>query len=474
LADRPTVADLLAAPAARRLAERQARIAARSEQGCGECPHLPYCRGGCPYNAWAGGGGPVRDPHCPAYRALFDHLQRRLTTEMAAPENIDAVAARPWDGRGHPLLRRGPLIELVRPGPHPRQVARTAKRIVAAVELARGPDLPTVAARLVRMGICRTQASGEASLNALWRALYPPTQRLNNLYLHLTWRCQLRCDHCYARADAQGRGQADLPVADLTRLLRAAKEAGFRQVELTGGEPLLHRERDAMLDALTQARGWAAPMGLVLRSNLALLLDTQVLQRIALAVDRLVVSVDGDQTQHDARRGSGSYAAVVRNLDAYQDDAARMPGAAELCLAATIGATDRASEAEVAVRDLARRLGVSYIRIRRVLPLGRASEWKSAPIRARLTGDEDPMDRIEGGFRPLASCGLGENLHVEVSGDAFPCYAYTHRRHHLGNVVTDGLRAVIEGAGFAALSGCAVDSVQSRSECRTLLLTIRW
>ncbi len=273
--------------------------------------------------------------------------------------------------------------------------------------------------------------------------------------------------NCYARADGQGRGQPDLPVADLTRLLRAAKEAGFRQVELTGGEPLLHRERDAMLDALTQARGWAAPMGLVLRSNLALLLDTQVLQRIALAVDRLVVSVDGDQTQHDARRGSGSYAAVVRNLDAYQDDAARMPGAAELCLAATIGATDRASEAEVAVRDLARRLGVSYIRIRRVLPLGRASEWKSAPIRARLTGDEDPMDRIEGGFRPLASCGLGENLHVEVSGDAFPCYAYTHRRHHLGNVVTDGLRAVIEGAGFAALSGCAVDSVQSRSECRT-------
>ncbi|WP_172965266.1 TIGR04083 family peptide-modifying radical SAM enzyme [Candidatus Thiodictyon syntrophicum] len=457
LADRPTLADLLAAPAARRLAERQARVAARSEQGCGDCPHLPYCRGGCPYNAWAGGGDPVRDPHCPAYRALFDHLQRRLTTEMAAPENIEAVAARPWDGRGHPLLRRGPLIELVRPGPHPRQAARTAKRIVAAVELARGPDLPAVAARLVHMGICRTQVSGEASLNALWQELYPPTRRLNNLYLHVTWRCQLRCDHCYGRADSQDREQPDLAVADAARLLREAKEVSVRQVVLTGSEPLMHREWDALLEALTQARDWTSPIHLVLRSNLALPPGIDLLRQVALAIDQLVVSMDGDEATHDARREPGSDAAVVRNLGVYQQGMAQMPGAAKLYLAATMRRSDSDGAPGAAARDLAQRLGIKRVRFRSILSLGRAGEWGEPPTAVALGAHTDPMDLIAGGFQPVAGCGLGQNLHVEPSGEAFPWWYPDHgAQTYQGNVLAEELQAVIGRAGLMDLTKCKI------------------
>ena len=77
------------------------------------------------------------------------------------------MAAVPYDGQGHPLLRKGPLIELVRQGPHPSHAARTAKRIVAAVELARGPDLDAVADRLVKMRICRNRESAIVSLAGL-------------------------------------------------------------------------------------------------------------------------------------------------------------------------------------------------------------------------------------------------------------------------------------------------------------------
>ncbi|HDR73017.1 MAG TPA: TIGR04083 family peptide-modifying radical SAM enzyme [Methanoculleus sp.] len=51
---------------------------------CSECPHITYCRGGCPYNAIAPTGGEIRgvDPHCGAYRRILDEITERLNREM--------------------------------------------------------------------------------------------------------------------------------------------------------------------------------------------------------------------------------------------------------------------------------------------------------------------------------------------------------------------------------------------------------
>ena len=259
----------------------------------------------------------LRDPYCTAYRQVFDKIVRRTTEEMSSDENIEAVAAKPYDGNGHPLLKKGSLIELVRDGPHPSKVARTAKRIVAAVELARGPDIPAAAARLVEMGICRSQQSAEVSLEGLRRDLQPKPGVLNNLYLHLTFRCQLNCTHCYARADAHGHQQPDMPVEAVVRLVRKAKEAGFRQVVFTGGEPLMHLQHGQLdYKACNLSTGkWLRRAHACLRTNFALPLDTGALRTIALAFDQVVASVDGTPQTHDLRRGAGSYAATVRNWE---------------------------------------------------------------------------------------------------------------------------------------------------------------
>jgi uncharacterized protein len=116
LEDRPSLADLLASPVAQRMAERERRIG----EACAGCSHVSYCRGGCAYNAWAGGNAErLKDPYCDAYRQVYDDIVRRVLHELASEENLQAMAAQPYTGRGHPLLRRGPLIELVREGPHP-------------------------------------------------------------------------------------------------------------------------------------------------------------------------------------------------------------------------------------------------------------------------------------------------------------------------------------------------------------------
>ena len=111
-------------------------------------------------------------------------------------------------------------------------------------------------------------------------------------------------------------------------------------------------------------------MNLVLRTNLAMPLTCDDLVTVALAFDQVVVSVDGSEETHDARRGQGSYAAVVHNLEAYTAAmSSRHSGArnaAELSLACVMRAADIQGDPGWSVRDLARRLGV---RRAPVLPL---------------------------------------------------------------------------------------------------------
>jgi hypothetical protein len=278
--------------------------------------------------------------------------------------------------------------------------------------------------------------------------------------------------------------------AALAQVIRQAKECGFRQVVITGGEPLVHSQRDLLLEVLAEARSWAAPMNLVLRTNLAMPLTEDDLRRIALAFDQVVVSIDGTEATHDARRGPGSYAAAVRNIEAYQklhhgdtentekrtvghasgglgsepqslsspsphlcpsvesvDESSSSsirvdsrPFAvplfpAELSLACVLRTADIQGDAGHAVREVARRLGIRRTRFRPLLPLGRAADWDEPPTSEALGAHADPMDLIEAGFHPVASCGLGQNLYVEPSGQSFPCYAYHQPHSYLGNVI---------------------------------------
>ena len=103
-------------------------------------------------------------------------------------------------------------------------------------------------------------------------------------------------------------------------------------------------------------------------------------------------------------------------------------------------------------------LGIRRVRFRPLLPLGRAADWSEPPTSEALGAHLDPLELIEGGFQPVASCGLGQNLYVEPSGDSFPCYAYHQPHAYLGNVIELGLNQVLQSTGFRDLSAHNVDT----------------
>lgn len=438
--EQPGLDTLTEGPVWQALRARELSVA----EDCGDCAHFAYCRGGCAYNVFVRDGGSShpadrRDPHCEAYRRVFSHISDRALAEVFADENLEAVVEH--GANGHGMLQRGPLLQIMRGGPHPQKVAAHAQETVACVALAVSASSGEALEKLAHAGVITEPARALASLTALHERLHTPPGGLVNAYLHVTYACNLACTHCYATAGPHQSGPV-MAVADVDKLVREAASAGFGKAIITGGEPLVHPERDALLGTLADLRPVLKPLQIVLRTNLAGPLSETLLARLAAAADLIVVSVDGDEASHDARRGRGTYVRTVANLRQLVDSV-RQPAqtsAARVQLAATLTAATAGGVPGEAVRTLGRELNVP-VRFKPVLPLGRAADSGLAP--ERYSSLDDDVDMVACTPEPRATCGLGMNLYISPDGACFPCYALTGQQHALGNALADGLPTVL-------------------------------
>jgi uncharacterized protein len=90
-------------PSQKDLAESAAGVRMRAfkefvDRECKGCKHIRYCRGGCPYNAIAPTNGVIMgvDPHCPAYKRIFDEIADRFNQEMMGSLGLEmGESARP-------------------------------------------------------------------------------------------------------------------------------------------------------------------------------------------------------------------------------------------------------------------------------------------------------------------------------------------------------------------------------------------
>lgn len=451
----PSLEELMDSPVARKFMERQEAVKGR----CGTCKHYTYCKGGCTYNAWA--GEDAVDPYCESYKMAFEKIEAGLMSEMQTEENIQAIARNPFISKTqNPLLRKGALTELTRKDAHPVNMAGNAIKILSYVALAENDSKETAVDRLKSKGL-RINVD---YLRRIQTDLNRTNSPLNNLYIHLTYQCQLSCNHCYATVTT-GK-QEVMPVDEVMKLVNDARSLNFRQVVLTGGEPLLHPGLDSLLKQLEQKKKQLAPLHLVLRSNFVKKLREEEHKQLARAFSKIIVSVDGSRESHDRRRGAGAYDATIRNLELYQDIAATSPSAAELSLSCTLSNTKGSEDIRYSVKELTDRLGIRQVRFRPVLPLGNAENWDIPPVSEAISSYQDTEEVLIHGFSPVISCGIGQNLYVGPEGSAFPCYAYKEKHSFLGNVLREGLEKVIRSDKFTDLRDHTVDTNPKCRQCR--------
>ncbi len=134
-----------------------------------------------------------------------------------------------------------------------------------------------------------------------------PTGIAPVLQVHPTRRCNIACSHCYSLSGPTAR--EELPPELLSTCLEDAAALGYRQLAVSGGEPLLYRPLPGLL---ARARG----LGMVTTvTSIGMLLTPSRWEPLAPLVDVLAISIDGTPSGHDAMRGrDGAFRRTVGNL----------------------------------------------------------------------------------------------------------------------------------------------------------------
>ncbi|MCR4620529.1 MAG: radical SAM protein [Clostridiales bacterium] len=137
--------------------------------------------------------------------------------------------------------------------------------------------------------------------------------QLHQLFLELTSRCNLRCEHC-------GSSCGDVPVIDLPadaihELLSKVKhdfDISRMMLCITGGEPMLH---PGFFGIMEDARSMGYRWGMT--SNATLIDDAAAMRLRDAGMSTISVSIDGLPSTHDAMRGTpGAYDKAMRGINA--------------------------------------------------------------------------------------------------------------------------------------------------------------
>lgn len=143
-------------------------------------------------------------------------------------------------------------------------------------------------------------------------------------WLHITDRCNLRCDYCYLPHDKVDMSW-DTAKAAVDSIIRAAHEGGYKQIKLkiAGGEPLLKFElvQRVLGYAKAETKRHQLILDAVVLSNGTLmdLAKAHILKQLGA---RVMISLDGLHEVHDCQRkyigGKGSFQQVENTLDILQ------------------------------------------------------------------------------------------------------------------------------------------------------------
>ena len=122
---------------------------------------------------------------------------------------------------------------------------------------------------------------------------------------YLTYRCNAKCGFC----DIWEKPSPYITVENFTENLHHLRQLGVKVIDLTGGEPLLHREVDKLLQI-------AKDLGFITTLTTNGLLYPKWSAKIAGLVDMLHFSLDSpDKETHDTGRGVACYDFVMQSID---------------------------------------------------------------------------------------------------------------------------------------------------------------
>ena len=442
-----------------RLMDWQSRI----DKECRDCFYKAICHGGCPYAGHSTNQRePARDPLCRAYRGVYQHILDQGTADFFSEPYQGSPAGSIKKIGKSSFFRKTTLLRMMGDFPHPYDCSRASKEILAAALFGITDDIDLVANTFVSLGLTTSGQRALHALQGMYRRLKKPACNPNNLYLHVTERCNLPCTHCYAPVK-NSEEAVHFPFPLVPGVIIQAKEAGFRKVVITGGEPLLYPGLKLLLSELIKLRkSYKLPI-LVLRTNLTPGLDKETVQLLENAFDQVVVSLDGSEEYHDRRRGRGTYRKTISNIELFNPDVlGKKVGISSVFSSNDLDSAAVKKEQE-SVEQVKERYNLNHTRFQSLLPLGRAKSYHLRRLPVSKIGIEE---WIQNQYIPRPSCGLGQVLMICPDGNVYPCHVFMNRDHLIGNVMEQSILDLMHGETCTQLRTRGVDSDMKCKACR--------
>lgn len=237
--------------------------------------------------------------------------------------------------------------------------------------------------------------------------------RLSSIWLELTSRCQLSCDHCYAESSPSG-GHGVMSVSDWIAVIDDAINLGCELVQLIGGEPTLHP------DFATITR-YALDRGVSVEVATNLVHVPESLWEVFTSSDRLSLAV----SYYDAR--AEVHALVTGTKGSHARTRANLIEAVARGVDVRVNVIEvhDVQDVDATIDDLAS-IGIRDVGIDDVRGIGRGSDHTTDEGMASLCGQ----------------CGNAKAA-VLPDGSVTPCVI--GRRHVVGSVRDSRLSEVVSG-----------------------------
>ncbi len=280
------------------------------------------------------------------------------------------------------------------------------------------------------------------------RSLDQHQRPLGVLRLSLTARCNFACPYCLP--DGQ-EPDGLLTLKERLAVIGAAVGLGVTSLRLTGGEPLLHRQLEELIEAVQPLREQGLrEIALTSNGSLLDLARAQALRRAGL--DRLTLSLDGTTAASvaqmaglgDGARGEAALNRVLAAID-HAKAAGFDPAGAALKLNAVI-VRGRNDDQLLPLAQLARHQGLE-LRLIEAMDVGTRNGWSPADVMpaAEMVGQVgqrwplEPLGRApqgtaqrwrygdgQGYLAVVASisapfCGDCNRLRITADGQAYTC-----------------------------------------------------
>ncbi len=273
------------------------------------------------------------------------------------------------------------------------------------------------------------------------------------LQWHITHACNLRCVHCY-QEDYQSHMPREQLFSALKEFAALIADKDVRpQVNLTGGEPLLHPDFFPLAEEIRR-RGWR--LGVLTNGTL---IDEAIAARLAALRPVFVqISLDGPPKVHDAIRGAGNFDRAMRGIDllkqknvrvlvsftAQKGNAAGFAALARLCRKHNVDKLwwDRVvTEGEEETAHLA----VTTEQFRRLVRTGnRLRERWRRPDGTSMVSNGRALQCIDFTRDTPYRCSAGENLLILLAdGSLMPCRRLPFV---IGNLRDGSMRELVENS----------------------------